>query len=89
MKALMLSGVTPLKHEVITGGTQDLDRPELIDVRGATTTVTADQVRHLVTRAAGMRRVVDRGLWPLVTPLATLVGEFGDSPRTVANVDYC
>ena len=40
---------------------RDLDRPELIDARGRTTTVTADQVRHLVTRASGMLRAVDLG----------------------------
>jgi hypothetical protein len=38
---------------------RDLDRQELIDARGATTTVTADQVRQFVTRAADLLRVVN------------------------------
>ena len=40
---------------------RDLDRPELIDAREATTNLTADQVRQLVKRAADMLRVVDLG----------------------------
>jgi hypothetical protein len=46
---------------------RDLDRPELIDARGATTTVTATQVRELVKRAADMLRMVDLGPTAIVT----------------------
>jgi len=46
---------------------RDLDRPELIDARGAQTTVTGDQVRELVKRAADMLRLVDLGPTAIVT----------------------
>ena len=39
----------------------NLDRPELIDARGAKTNLTANQIRQLVQRAANMLRVVDLG----------------------------
>ena len=44
---------------------RDLHRPELIDARGATTTVTADQVRQLVTLAADLLQVEGRIEAPL------------------------
>src|SRR5262245_40241183 len=46
---------------------RDLDRPELIDARGATTNLTSDQVRRLVQRAADMLRIVDLGPTAIVT----------------------
>ena len=46
---------------------RDLHRAELIDARGATTNVTALQVRLLVQRAASMLRVVDVGPTAIVT----------------------
>src|SRR5262249_12682847 len=46
---------------------RDLDRAELIDARGAKTTVTTDQVRQLVRRAADMLRIVDLGPTAIVT----------------------
>jgi hypothetical protein len=39
----------------------NLGRPELVDARGATTDLTADQVRRLVQRATNMLRAVDLG----------------------------
>jgi len=46
---------------------RDLDRPELFDARGATTDLTADQVRRLAQRAADMLRIVDLGPTAIVT----------------------
>jgi len=46
---------------------RDLNRAELIDARGATTDVTAEQVRRLVRRAADMLRVVELGPTAIVT----------------------
>ncbi len=46
---------------------RDLDRPELVDARGATTDLTAEQVRRLVNRAADMLRIVDLGPTAIVT----------------------
>jgi hypothetical protein len=46
---------------------RDLDRPELIDARGATTDVTTAQVRKLVQRATQMLRLVDLGPTAIVT----------------------
>jgi hypothetical protein len=45
----------------------DLNRPELIDARHATTDITAEQVRHLAHRAAGMLSRVRLGPSALVT----------------------
>jgi hypothetical protein len=45
----------------------NLDRPELFDARGATTDLTADQIRRLVRRAASMRRAGDVGPTAIVT----------------------
>jgi hypothetical protein len=45
----------------------NLDRPELIDARGATTNLTRAQIRRLVQRAANMLRVVDLGPTAIVT----------------------
>lgn len=53
---------------------RDLDLPELIDARGATTNVTPDQVRQLVDRAVGMLRVVDLGATAIVTTTAAPAG---------------
>ena len=36
-----------------------LDRPELVDARGAKADLTTEQIRRLVQRAANMLRVVD------------------------------
>jgi hypothetical protein len=46
---------------------RDLDRPELIDARGATTDLTTQQVRQLVQRAANMLRLVELGPTAIVT----------------------
>src|SRR5262249_7036114 len=46
---------------------RELDRPELIDARGAKTDITADQVRRLVRRASEMLKVVDLGPTAIVT----------------------
>ena len=46
---------------------RDLDRPELIDARGATTDLTTEQVRELVRRAADMLRLVELGPTTIVT----------------------
>ena len=46
---------------------RNLDRPELIDARGAKTNLTADEVRRLVQRAASMLRNVDLGPTAIVT----------------------
>ena len=46
---------------------RDLHRPEVIDARGATTDVTALQVRLLIQRAASMLRVADVGPTAIVT----------------------
>ena len=45
----------------------NLDRPELIDARGARTSLTAVQIRQLVQRAANMLRVVELGPTAIVT----------------------
>src|SRR6185503_9656376 len=45
----------------------NLDRPELIDARGATTRLTTEQIRRLVQRAANMLRVADLGPTAIVT----------------------
>jgi hypothetical protein len=45
----------------------NLDRPELIDARGATTRLTTGQIRRLVQRAANMLRVADLGPTAIVT----------------------
>jgi hypothetical protein len=46
---------------------RDLHRSELIDARGATTDLTAEQVRRLVRRAADMLRITDLGPTAIVT----------------------
>jgi hypothetical protein len=46
---------------------RDLDRPELIDARNATTDLMPAQVRQLVLRAADMLRVVKLGPTAIVT----------------------
>ena len=61
-------------HLNIEQRNRDLDWPELIDARGATTNVTPDQVRQLVDRAVGMLRVVDVGATAIVTTNAALYG---------------
>src|SRR5262249_37151229 len=53
---------------------RDLDLPELVDARGATTDLTTNQVRHLVRRAADMLRVVDLGATAIVTTNGMLYG---------------
>jgi len=53
---------------------RDLELPELFDARGATTDLTADQVRHLVGRATDMLRVADLGATAIVTTNAALYG---------------
>src|SRR5215472_5091609 len=44
----------------------DLQRPELVDASGATTDLTAEQVRRLVQRAADMLRDVQLGAMAIV-----------------------
>lgn len=44
----------------------DLHRPELVDASGATTDLTAEQVRRLVQRAADMLRDVQLGPMAIV-----------------------
>jgi hypothetical protein len=53
---------------------RDLDRPELIDARGATTDLTTEQVRQLVRRAADMLRLVELGATAIVTTDDVLYG---------------
>ena len=53
---------------------RDLELPELFDASGATTDLTADQVRRLVDRATGMLRVVELGATAIVTTNAALYG---------------
>ena len=53
---------------------RDLELPELFDARGATTDLTADQVRRLVDRATEMLRVVELGATAIVTTNAALYG---------------
>jgi CRISPR/Cas system CSM-associated protein Csm2 small subunit len=53
---------------------RDLEVPELFDARGATTDLTADQVRHLVDRATHMLRVAELGATAIVTTNAALYG---------------
>jgi len=53
---------------------RDLDRPELVDARGATTDLTTEQVRRLVHRAADMLRLVDLGPTAIVTTNDVLYG---------------
>jgi len=59
-------------HEVIAHldveqRNRDLHRAELVDARGATTDLTANEVRRLVQRAAEMLRGVDIGPTAIVT----------------------
>jgi hypothetical protein len=53
---------------------RDLALPELIDARGATTNLTAEQVRQLVRRAADMLRLVELGATAIVTTDDVLYG---------------
>jgi hypothetical protein len=53
---------------------RDLTRAELVDARGATTDLTADQVRRLVQRAASMLRDVQLGPTAIVTSNDVLFG---------------
>jgi hypothetical protein len=46
---------------------RNLDRPELVDARSATTDLTTPQIRQLVQRATNMLRVVDLGPTAIVT----------------------
>jgi hypothetical protein len=46
---------------------RNLDRPELVDARGAKADLTTEQIRRLVQRAANMLRVVDLGPTAIVT----------------------
>jgi hypothetical protein len=46
---------------------RNLARPELIDARGATTDLTAEEIRRLVQRATNMLRVVELGPTAIVT----------------------
>ena len=52
----------------------DLNRPELIDARNATTNLTAQQVRHLAHRAADMLSRVRLGPTAVVTNNDTVFG---------------
>jgi hypothetical protein len=63
-------------HVDIEQREHNLNRPELIDARGATTNVTVEQVRRLVQRAANMLRVVEVGPTAIVT----------DDPFTLARM---
>jgi hypothetical protein len=53
---------------------RDLDLPELFDARGATTDLTAEQVRRLVQRASDMLRVTPLGATAIVTTNDVLYG---------------
>ena len=53
---------------------RDLELPELVDARGATTDLTAAQVRRLVDRATKMLRVVALGATAVVTTDPALFG---------------
>jgi hypothetical protein len=55
------------EHLDVEQRNRDLHRPELIDARGATTDVTALQVRLLIQRAASMLRAADVGPTAIVT----------------------
>ena len=46
---------------------RNLDRPELVDARGAKADLTTEQIRRLVQRAANVLRVVDVGPTAIVT----------------------
>jgi hypothetical protein len=53
---------------------RDLNRAELVDARGATGDLSADQVRRLVQRAATMQRAVELGPTAIVTSNDVLFG---------------
>ena len=53
---------------------RDLELPELFDARGATTELTAGQVRKLVDRATEMLRVTSLGATAVVTTDPALYG---------------
>jgi len=53
---------------------RNLDRPELIDARGATTDLTGEQVRRLVKRTTNMMRIVDLGPTEIVTDSDVVFG---------------
>jgi len=53
---------------------RDLDVPELFDARGASTTLTTEQVERLVGRAVDMLRVTDLGPTAIVTTNDVLYG---------------
>jgi hypothetical protein len=61
-------------HLDIEQRNRDLDRPELIDARGATTDLTTQQVRQLVQPAANMLRLVELGATAIVTTDDVLYG---------------
>jgi len=53
---------------------RNLHLPELFDARGATTTLTAEQVQRLVHRAAWMLKTIDLGATAIVTTSDLLYG---------------
>jgi len=53
---------------------RDLHLPELFDARGATTTLTTEQLRYLVRRAADMLCVIDLGATAIVAMNDVLYG---------------
>jgi hypothetical protein len=70
----------------------DLNRPELIDARNATTNITAQEVRHLAHRAAGMLSRVRLGPTAIVTNndlvfgMARMYSVFAESAGAVVEV---
>jgi len=61
-------------HLDIEQRNRDLHRPELIEAIGATTNVSAAEIRRLVQRAASMLRVVELGPTAIVTNNDVLYG---------------
>jgi len=61
-------------HLDIEERNRHLSLPELVDARGATTDLTAEQVRRLVQRAAHMLRTLDLGPTAIVTRSDVLYG---------------
>lgn len=53
---------------------RNLDRPELIDARGATVDLTTEQIRRLVQRTTNMLRLVDLGPTAIVTTSDVVFG---------------
>jgi hypothetical protein len=73
---------------------RDLEVPELVDARGATTDLTVEQVRHLVRRAAEMVSLFDLGPTAIVTTndvvygMARMYSVLAEGQGAVADVFY-